>query len=70
MKPGLVHVAGEYTDLIQRCVVCGEILVDNRNAMVPVGSSAPKGFPRGPVTVIGNMAGAYEDEDLPRCKPI
>ena len=41
------HVAGPFTDKIQRCVICGEVINDYTNARWPAGQPAPTGFPEG-----------------------
>lgn len=46
------HTVGEMDeDMVQRCVICGEIISDYRNAMVPAGQKLPKGFEPGIIYV-------------------
>lgn len=44
----VIHVAGIAVEsdagMIQRCAVCGEMLIDNRNINVSEGSSGPRSF--------------------------
>ena len=68
-ESGMVHTAGDYFEGIQLCVICGGIIVDDRGAMIQQGQRMPGGFPEGPVTINGNMRSAFDDEDLPNCKP-
>lgn len=63
------HIAGEYEDGLQRCVVCGAVLVDDRGAAYCGDGPPPKGFAPGPVYAIGNMTAAGRDEALPDCTP-
>lgn len=63
------HTAGEPREGVQRCVMCGGVLVDNRGAMVPAGSRGPLFFAPGPVHKLGNMTGAGHDDDLAECTP-
>jgi len=60
------HLAGQYIDGVQRCVLCGEILVDDRQ-MLSQGGNPPKGFPEGSVYKDGNMTASYYEENAPRC---
>lgn len=41
------HHVGELNEMVQRCVLCGEIINDYRNAMWPQGQPAPTGFASG-----------------------
>ena len=46
------HIVAEMDgSMIQRCLICGEVISDYRNAMWPNGQSAPKGWESGPVYV-------------------
>ena len=47
------HILGEYDTFadVQYCVICGKMLVDNRNAMYPAGSPPPKGWAEGELYV-------------------
>jgi hypothetical protein len=44
----VIHVAGvaveSDTGMLQRCAVCGEMLIDRRNEDMPDGSSGPRSF--------------------------
>lgn len=51
MRSYVRHVAGEMNDMVQQCVICGTIISDYRNVMVPNGQSFPKGFPAGEIFV-------------------
>ena len=45
------HIVAEMDEsLIQRCLICGEVISDYRNTMAPVGTVI-SGFPQGPVYV-------------------
>lgn len=45
------HVVGELIGGIQRCLICGYIISDYRNAIYPEGTPKPTGFPSGAVYV-------------------
>lgn len=44
-------VADMDNSMIQRCIICGEIISDYTNAMWPSGQSPPKGFGAGEVYI-------------------
>jgi hypothetical protein len=72
MKAGtnLNHVAGEYEDGVQRCVICEGIIVDDRGVMRMTGDGpAPRGFVKGPVFMSGNCTGVGREDSLPDYKP-
>lgn len=48
------HIVGELVGGIQRCVICGLVITDYRNAMVPDDTPPLRGFPEGPVYVRAN----------------
>jgi hypothetical protein len=49
------HIAGPMSKYgVQRCLRCGEVLTDYRNALVVEGTLPLSGWPRGPVFVTGN----------------
>jgi hypothetical protein len=64
------HVAGKYKNFVQRCIVCGGILVDDRGACDPKGQAPAKGFVEGEVSVLGNMTSVGHDNNLESCKPL
>ena len=39
-----IHQAGIPVDGLQRCSLCNEELIDNRNVMVPTGTGSPRFF--------------------------
>lgn len=41
--------------MIQRCIICGEIINDYTNAMWPQGQKSPKGYSAGNVYVSKNI---------------
>jgi hypothetical protein len=68
------HTAGALIEGVQRCVVCGLILIDYRGAYFLEGGDGiakPSGWPMGPVSVRGNfsMAGTPLDETVIPCTP-
>ena len=77
-KHGIIHIAGAMTGGVQHCVVCGEILTDNRNAHYAIVSGEPaptdRGWPQGPVLVVkSGMRTDYEvgePKRVPYCKPL
>lgn len=65
------HVAGPMTDGVQHCVVCGLVLMDYRQAMVPAGDTLPTGWAEGPVYVCGNFwtSEAPRNVTINECRP-
>lgn len=61
------HLAGKYINFVQRCILCGEVICDDRGACWADGGNAPKGFAPGPVYKQGNMTAVGYNEELPRC---
>lgn len=48
MNQYIRHVVSEMDDsMIQRCIICGEVICDYTNAMWSSGQDAPKGFGEG-----------------------
>jgi len=46
------HIAGEMDGLVQRCVLCGQIICDYRGAMVyPPSAEPPKGWEPGEIFI-------------------
>lgn len=46
------HLIAEMgVSLVQRCLLCGEIITDERNAMRPAGSPEARGFQAGEIWV-------------------
>jgi hypothetical protein len=45
------HIVGEYEDGVQRCLICGFAVIDNRGLMSPAGTPESKGYFPGPVFV-------------------
>jgi hypothetical protein len=43
------HIAGEYDRGLQRCVICGAVIIDDRGAMSPEGSPPSRGWDEGEV---------------------
>lgn len=69
--PFIKHIAGEFSDGLQHCVICGFVLADYRHAMVPKGQRMPGGWEPGPVYVSGNFYSAVlaMGETAEPCKP-
>ncbi len=69
------HVAGEYTEYVQRCVICLGTIVDDRGKKyVAIGAhgidpSPLCGFIPGPVCVDGRHTFVGHSDDLPDCEP-
>lgn len=55
-------VADMDASMVQRCLICGEIISDYRNAMWPNGQDPPKGWGSGPVYVLGGNPTTYMSE--------
>lgn len=66
---GSNHTAGSLDERVQRCVVCGMILVDYRRTVIFGEDKTESGFAEGPVNIIGNMTSAGYDSSLPDCSP-
>lgn len=62
------HVVGEMVELVQRCLICGEVISDYRNAWYPAGQDAPTGWAPGELFVSsGNpimFATSISDEEM------
>jgi hypothetical protein len=72
------HIAGEPEEGVQRCVICGGIIVDNRNAhmqLAPEGQEpcGPLFWKPGPVAVIRDGPATYSglghNDDIADCTP-
>lgn len=78
MKNGVVHVAGALIERVQRCIICGVILTDLRNAAYCVIPGEPPpvdaGWPEGYVTVVKSGVrtdySAGETKRVPHCSPL
>ena len=63
------HIAGEPTsDGIQYCTRCGQVVVDNRGAMVEIGSGSPGFFESGAIYNQGNMWCVVEIKGFAECQ--
>lgn len=47
------HIAGEFREGKQECIMCGEMICDYTNAHWPAGQNAPKGWAIGPIYISG-----------------
>lgn len=71
------HIAGEPEAGVQRCVICGGIIVDNRNVDMPASPEGqecgPLYWKPGPVAVIRDGCATYShighNEDIADCAP-
>lgn len=45
------HIAGKYESGVQRCVICGFLIIDDRHMIGPSGQPESKGYEPGPVQV-------------------
>lgn len=66
------HIAGAYRDGLQLCIVCGEIITDDRELHQAIDMATgkpptPCGFPEGPVYRNGRLTSVGRDESLPDC---
>jgi hypothetical protein len=43
------HIAGQYYKGLQRCIICGIAIIDDRGAVSPEGSPSSKGWDEGAV---------------------
>lgn len=41
------HIAGEYINGLQRCVLCGAVIIDDRRSMTPQGTPPLRGWDEG-----------------------
>ncbi len=48
------HIAGPMENMVQRCVICGYVISDYRNAMWPMEQGPPQGFNPGEVYISKN----------------
>ena len=65
MSKAIRHIAGEYQDGIQACILCGEVIIDDRGAECVKGQERPGGFEPGVVVKMGNATFKPEDPDDP-----
>lgn len=66
------HTAGEMVDNVQRCVVCGVILIDYRHAMFDERyKQRMQGWPKGALYVSGNFSttSLLPNVSIVPCKP-
>lgn len=69
------HTAGAYRDGLQLCIICGEIITDDRDMHRAIDMATgkppmpPSGFPEGPVYRLGNLTSVGRLESLPDCSP-
>jgi hypothetical protein len=70
-RPYTRHTAGALIEGVQRCVVCGLILTDHRNAAWIEAEGPPGCWAEGPVYNRGNwwLASAPEDEPIESHRP-
>lgn len=52
-EPAIVHLAGPYVDLVQKCRRCGSMLSDYRNCAWPEGQPGPSGQEEGALIAVG-----------------
>ena len=50
-------------DMIQRCILCGEVISDYQNAMWPDGQPPPKGLPAGDIYVRAGSPAIYQTDE-------
>lgn len=43
------HIAGQYDQGLQRCVLCGAVIIDDRGAVSPAGSPPSRGWEEGEI---------------------
>jgi len=70
----ILHRAGPMIGQVQKCLDCGYVLTDCRNAMVVDGDELPCGWAEGDVSVLDGfpisfVAGKYEDAIRCNAKP-
>lgn len=51
MTEFILHVVGEMENHLQRCVICGHAIIDERGTLCAPGSPASTGYAPGPVSV-------------------
>lgn len=70
------HIAGKFENWMQHCIICGEVISDYRNSMMPVGSPPPAGFPEGDVYISHSKNPQMfsreiaSDDTFEDCKPV
>ena len=67
-----IHIAGSMAGLVQRCALCGEVLSDYRNSMIPEGDQPPRGWAIGAhVEIEGiNPRSSFVTDDAPTCEEV
>lgn len=69
----MIHEAGEYVDWVQKCVRCGYVLNDHRNAAWPHGQEPPTGYKVGASVDVNESPGFRSSvvvDDPPDCQPV
>lgn len=62
----MIHIAGPYVDLVQRCVRCGRVITDNNGAMYPADMPPPGAWTEGAhLEISGRNPIFYAVVDLP-----
>lgn len=72
-----VHTVTDMDEsMIQHCVICGDVISDYSNAMWPIDTDRPKGFPAGFVyisntqpKILTRQLGSGEADKIIRCRP-
>lgn len=65
------HIAGKMIDGVQRCIICGHILIDYRNACIIGGGNGKlRGWDEGDVFVNGNNSTKYLDGPFNDCNSL
>ncbi len=69
------HIAGEFEDQKQQCVICGYEICNYEHAMFAMGSSAPRGWATGAIYISDSknptifLTTEPEGEMINDCKP-
>lgn len=68
------HVVGKMVDLIQRCIICGEVICDYTHSARPKQQGTPPGYEEGNVYVSTGNPRHYASElmapkEFVNCKP-
>jgi hypothetical protein len=72
---GTIHITGPYTEGVQQCARCLEILIDNRDVDYPEGSKPPGAFAEGERVTVRKERGSRgmtigADDGAEHCKPM
>ena len=69
MDTWLKHMVGDMDGtMVQRCLICGYVVSDYRNAMWPTDCKPPQGYGAGNVYICGGVSMVAQPDEYKNCK--